>query len=257
MRLEKLLIRDDVQPDVKNIIEAYISETQKTQQALQESEYRYRYLIQTIPDIVYSLNENGIFTFVNDAVKELGYTPDELIGTHFTKLIHPADIKKVSSKDVLKKYKGKTPPKLFDERRTGQRKTTNLELRLIMKKGHSDSEFRETITKVAASGIYDKEVTSPDKTFLGTIGVIRDISDLKRTERELEKSRKQLQYLEKFLRVCASCHRIHLPETDDNQMANWRQMEDYITEKTATVFSHGLCPECYDKALKELKNYNF
>jgi len=111
----------------------------------------------------------------------------------------------------------------------------------------------ETVTKVAASGLYNKDVSNPEKIFLGTIGVIRDITELKKAEEELKASQEHVEYLEKFLRVCASCHKIHIPKTDDNLIRNWMQMEEYITEKTSTQFSHGLCPECYKEALKKLK----
>jgi PAS domain S-box-containing protein len=102
---------------------------------LQITERQYMNLLQAIPDIVYSLDEEGRFTYLNDAAKSLGLEPGQFIGKHFTELIEPEDVGKVSRHIFLPEFKGKTmgaelAPKLFDERRTGQRMTRNLELRL-------------------------------------------------------------------------------------------------------------------------------
>ncbi|MBN2009524.1 PAS domain S-box protein [candidate division KSB1 bacterium] len=259
MSIHDLLHRTDVPPDAKDILRQFIIETADIHKELQQSEQRYRFLVQTIPDIVYMIDENGVFTFVNDSIKGLGYKPDELIGKHFSEILHPEDVEKASSATVLEKYRGKVVgnkehPKLFDERRTGDRKTTNLELRLVSKKAETKTGLMETVTKVAASGMYDRDVTSQEKVFLGTIGVIRDITELKQAEEELKASQRKVEYLEQFLRVCAGCHKIHIPRTDDNQMGNWMQMEEYIMEKTSTIFSHGLCPDCFEREIGKARS---
>ncbi len=51
---------------------------------LQASERRFETLVNTVPDIVYRIDPEGNFTFVNDAIEKLGYNPKELIGTHFS-----------------------------------------------------------------------------------------------------------------------------------------------------------------------------
>ena len=59
------------------------------QTALEDSERRYRTLIESGSDVVYTTDESGNFSFVAPAVKRLtGYSPDELEGRHFTFLIH-------------------------------------------------------------------------------------------------------------------------------------------------------------------------
>jgi PAS domain-containing protein len=90
------------------------------------SEERFRSLVTTIPDIIYRIDENGYFTFVNDAVTLLGWSPDDLIGRHFSAFILPADVDAVSRDRVLPRYAGQIlgdgkAPKLFDERRTRER----------------------------------------------------------------------------------------------------------------------------------------
>jgi PAS domain S-box-containing protein len=50
-------------------------------EALQRSESRYRYLLTNAPDIVFSIDMTGQFTFLSDATQAiLGWTTDELMG---------------------------------------------------------------------------------------------------------------------------------------------------------------------------------
>lgn len=58
------------------------------QAALEDSERRYRTLIESGSDVVYTADESGNFSFVAPAVTRLtGYSPEELKGKHFTSLV--------------------------------------------------------------------------------------------------------------------------------------------------------------------------
>ncbi|UCF70942.1 MAG: PAS domain S-box protein, partial [candidate division WOR-3 bacterium] len=108
---------------------------------------RYISIIRALPDIVYRIDPDGNFLFVNDAVRSLGYEPKELVGEHFSKIVHPDDVKMFARNFILPVYTGKTTgdedaPKLFDERRTGTRKTKDLEIRLLLKRKTEDMDER-------------------------------------------------------------------------------------------------------------------
>jgi PAS domain S-box-containing protein len=101
----------------------------------QLSERRYLDLVSSLPDIVYTLDGDGNFIYINESVSQLGYSPHELIGKHFSEIIQEDYIPKVSRNIVVDMLKGmvtgdEAAPKLFDERRSGGRMTRILEVRL-------------------------------------------------------------------------------------------------------------------------------
>jgi diguanylate cyclase (GGDEF)-like protein/PAS domain S-box-containing protein len=67
-----------------------ITEKRQMERALQESEERFRTLIETTRDLIFIVNERGCFTYANFRFKEmLGYAPQELMGKPFTFIIAP------------------------------------------------------------------------------------------------------------------------------------------------------------------------
>lgn len=50
--------------------------------------------------------------------------------------------------------------------------------------------------------------------------------------------------LEGLLPICSYCKKIR----DDDQA--WCQVEEYVSRRTEATFSHGICPECYERHLQ-------
>ncbi|MEX2442840.1 MAG: histidine kinase dimerization/phosphoacceptor domain -containing protein [Alkalispirochaeta sp.] len=161
---------------------------------LRMTEQRYRELVQALPDIVYSLDENGRFVFINDSVERLGWNPVELIGRHFSEILDPEDVERVSRAHVLKDYQGKqtgdeNAPKLFDERRRGERRTRDL----LVKLKHKDdpAHVAELFGSVIAYGEVNavgfiasgNEFGEP-----GSVGIIRDVSQRQQAEEIVRRS---------------------------------------------------------------------
>ncbi|MBT5940465.1 MAG: PAS domain S-box protein [Rhodospirillaceae bacterium] len=62
-----------------------ISERKDVELKLLDSEEKYRKLVETSHDLIWSVDNSGIFTFVNEASKLThGYEPEEMIGQPFT-----------------------------------------------------------------------------------------------------------------------------------------------------------------------------
>ncbi|HAA01896.1 MAG TPA: hybrid sensor histidine kinase/response regulator, partial [Syntrophobacteraceae bacterium] len=147
---------------------------------LELSEDRYRSLVQNSPDIIYTLDMDGNFTFINDAVERiLGFETEELIGKHYTNVVHEEDLEKAKW--------------TFNERRTGARATSGVELRLKSLKndehGEPGSENHVTV-ELKCTGMYEQLTGQKTKVFLGTHGVARDISVRKRLVAQLQQAQK-------------------------------------------------------------------
>lgn len=53
----------------------------------------------------------------------------------------------------------------------------------------------------------------------------------------------QVRQLESIIPICGYCRKLR----DDQNY--WSQVEEYIGKQTGSAFSHGVCPECYDKVV--------
>ena len=56
---------------------------------------------------------------------------------------------------------------------------------------------------------------------------------------------KRLHYLEDFLRICSWCHRV-------DHDGEWLEIEKYFNSKFDMATTHGMCPDCLAKKLKEI-----
>jgi PAS domain S-box-containing protein len=133
-----------------------------------------------------------------------------LVGKHYSLLFLPEDFVEVSRQSVLPRFQGKKTgldlsPKLFDERRSAPRNTKNLEVKIRTKSTqestsswveiHSSGNYargnsikveknrdnKAVWVEIASIGQYDK---SHQDQFVGTVGIIRDISEKKEGEKK-------------------------------------------------------------------------
>ena len=66
--------------------------------------------------------------------------------------------------------------------------------------------------------------------------------------------RQRVTNLEKLLPICAHCKKIRLPKGDPKDQKARETLERYITSRTDSEFSHGVCPECVKKYYAEFDN---
>jgi hypothetical protein len=79
-----------------------------------------------------------------------------------------------------------------------------------------------------------------------TLYRIRELlEEERRTSESLRRTLAEIKLLEGLLPICADCKKIR---TDTGE---WQQMEVYIGRHSNAQFSHGYCPACLKKALKE------
>lgn len=89
---------------------------------------------------------------------------------------------------------------------------------------------------------------------VGRLVVLRDITLRRRAELERERliaelrgAAEEISTLSGLIPVCASCRRIR----DDEGF--WSRFETYVAKHTGAQITHGLCPECAARAIKELE----
>jgi len=140
------------------------------QKQLSESERLHRYIVNTSPDIIYILDEDGYFTFINERIESLlGFSKEEIVGKHYSFLVHHDDMEQA-------KY-------VFNERRVGTRAAKNIELRLKCKDDGKSRHFnnRTLPIELSAMGMYSDSIQS-NSTYTGTYGVARDVTERKIAE---------------------------------------------------------------------------
>ncbi|MEE4279258.1 MAG: EAL domain-containing protein [Halieaceae bacterium] len=152
---------------------------------LEQSEQRYHFIAANSPDLIYLLDNDGRFVYVNErAMKLLGYMPEELIGKHFSFILdHPRESSAYYA---------------FRERRTGERSSRNVELNLkwnqrdeVLNSSGSD----HVPIELNAMGMYQR--VGGETLFLGTYGVGRDISE----RRQAEETIRYLAYHDRLTRL--------------------------------------------------------
>lgn len=60
---------------------------------------------------------------------------------------------------------------------------------------------------------------------------------------ELEEAAAQIKQLQGILSICSYCKNIRDEE-------NWQHVEGYISERSEAKFSHGICPDCYERVVQ-------
>jgi PAS domain S-box-containing protein len=166
---------------------------------LQMTEHQYLNLLQAVPDIVYTLDGKGRFIYLNEAVRNLGFDPASLIGKHFSEIIHPEDVARVTRSEAIRPLLGTatgdaSAPKLFDERRSGKRMTRNLEVRLRL--GEALDDYRDaSITSYGEINCSGYSLPEFEGHELGTIGIIRDVTIRKEHDHALEAALAQKEVL--------------------------------------------------------------
>ena len=131
--------------------------------ALEESENKYRLLVEDLHDVIYHTDQRGIVNYVSPVIQSLaGYDQSELIGQPFTRIIHKEDLELLTNR--------------FEELLSGVIKP--VEYRLIKKSG--EPVWVRSSSKLILEG----------ENVIGVRGVLTDISEEKQLQSQLQQSQK-------------------------------------------------------------------
>ena len=151
-------------------LQAEIAERKRAEERLRESEERYKTLVETSNDMIFTVDLKGSFLFINRASERiLGYTSEEIKRINGFEPVHPDDLETVREQFA---------------QLVGGKSVDNMEYRYKAKSGSYINIMNN------ASPILD-----PNGNVVAALGVARDVTERKRAEEELTKYRDHLEEL--------------------------------------------------------------
>jgi PAS domain S-box-containing protein len=198
-----------------------ITKKKQAEEALRESEERFRNVYDTAPlaFVVWDINTHVIDW--NKKAKELfGWTKEEVIGNNFFDFLIPEKYRPHVEDVVDSLMKGELLSHSINDNLT--------------------KEGKIIICEWNNSALHDT-----DGNIIGAISLGLDITERKKTEEdrkklinELQKALKEIKTLRGILPLCSFCKKIR----DDK--GYWEQVDVYIYKHLQADISHSICPEC-------------
>ena len=163
-----------------------VTERKYAEEALRESEEKYRSLVENLNDVIYTVDPQGVLTYASPIIEKItGYSAEEVIGRHFSHFIHPDDL----------------PDLVTSFQRSMEGLIEPFEFRIVHKAGN--------VCYVRTSS----RLLLRDDQKLGLIGVVTDITERKYAEEALRNK-------DRLLQGVALATNILLTETDLNSAIN-------------------------------------
>ncbi len=168
-RMDKIPYKDE-EGNVIGIIglSIDITERKRAEEALQESEERYRLIAENVTDVIWVVDANMQLTYVSPSVTRLrGYSVEEAMAQRFEEWLTPTSLEvvaKILAEEGATENQGRYPSR-----------PRTMELELTCKDGST------VWTELRMADMLDQ-----DGKPVGTMGVSRDISERKRMEEERE-----------------------------------------------------------------------
>ncbi|AQL44090.1 hypothetical protein BV210_15870 [Halorientalis sp. IM1011] len=199
----------------------------ESEQALRESEQRYRTLVERSHDGIY-IYQNDSFLFVNERIVEItGYDPDDLYGMEIWDLVHPEDREWVKEVGRRRRHPDEEPPNTYEAR--------------VVRK---DGETRHLEFSVQTT-TYDGEAA--------VLGSVRDVTERRRQERELAETK---EFMETILDTLED---VIFVFTLEGELIRWNDqlcaVTGYTDDELADMRAFDLLPEeYYDEAIHRVRD---
>lgn len=203
---------------VSDRLAAFVGRKQ-AEEALLESEKRYRELFDSASDGIYRTDAQGVFTIMNRAgARIFGHeNPEEIVGRPARDYWRDPEDRKRFLREL-------------------EREKSVRSFRIAARKKGGEFLELETSSRI---------LEGDGGAFLGIEGMLRDVSErvISEAERDLllaqlQEAANNIKTLSGLLPICAGCKKIR------NDKGSWSQIETYISQHSEAEFSHGLCPEC-------------
>ncbi len=151
------------------------TENRLFQQRLWQSEKLHRHLVEHSPDVIYVLDHEGRFTFINNRVSDLlGYQTEALLGQHFSVVLDDEEEWQQLSCDT---GHGDVESSFRKQAEIRVRNKFHQVRHLYVE--YFPLDFSQT-------GVIDQSISEITSTTQGTFGIARDITERKQAEQTIQ-----------------------------------------------------------------------
>lgn len=205
----------------------HIAERRQIEEALRDSQERFRDLFENTTDLIQSIDPSGRFLYVNPAWRRaLGYDEEEVTRLNIFDILAPEETAHCQA--------------AFGEVLAGKT-IDRIETVFLAKDG------RRVLVEGNASAKLEDGKPAYTRSIFHDITARKEAeAEMARLIAELQKSLAEVKTLSGLLPICSWCKKIR----DDK--GYWNQLESYISQHSGVDFSHGVCPECLRKHYPEL-----
>lgn len=121
---------------------------------------------------------------------------------------------------------------------------------VLKQEEYGDANLRRTFWENRYSPMYDDI-----GNIIGLTVFVTDITEQRQAAEKLKKVQdelrinleNQIKQLKGILPICSYCKKIR------NDKESWQQLETYISEHSDALFTHGICPTCYNEQMQLLR----
>jgi PAS domain S-box-containing protein len=190
-------------------------------------------LLESLAEGVVVIDNSGTILLVNSRAEQMfGYLPNVMTGKPLSILIPErlAKIHEGHQASFFREHKNRPMGQLIDL--TGRRQ--------------DGSEFPLEISLCYINSSHGDLV----------LALVSDITERKHLQEELssrveelEATLAKIKRLEGIIPICMYCKKIR----DDKE--SWQKLENYITEHSEALFSHGICPDCAKIQMEKFEEF--
>ncbi len=210
-----------------------VTEPNRIEQALKESELKFRRVVEKSADAIGLTDESGRLEEWNTAAERLfGLSRTEVTGWLIWEHLFRISTPERQTPAVYTQLKAEWQTYFQTGRHPSLNRVVDLEIQ------RPDGSRRQ---------IQSARFAVPTERGFLLGAVVRDMTEQKQAEAERERLIGKLQttlakvkQLSGLLPICANCKKIR-----DDQ-GYWQQVEIYIRDHSEAQFSHGICPECME-----------